>query len=112
MKMEVRVYGKTKKEKILFGALLGLLAVALAGSVWAWTREGQCGSCGGRQDLAGGHSLAPLGVSLYAGLLTLGAFFGRSKILFSGLLLAASAHAVLLVLLTDRGVFCGPCTLV
>jgi hypothetical protein len=49
---------------------------------------------------------------MYAGLLGLGAFFGRSKILFSGLLLAASAHAVLLILLTDRGVFCGPCTVV
>lgn len=110
--MEVRVYGKTKKERLLFGVLLGLLAVALAGSAWAWTREGQCGSCGGARDLVGGRSLAPLGVSLYSGLLILGAFFGRSRILFSGLLLAGSAHAVLLILLTQRGIFCGPCTLV
>src|SRR5712671_2460351 len=101
MKMEVRVYGKTKKQRIFFGALLGLLAIALAGSAWAWTRGGaQCESCGGARDIAGGHSLAPLGVSLYGGLLALGAFFGRSKILFSGLMLAASAHAVLFILLT------------
>ncbi len=107
------MYGKTKKERILFGVFLGLLGVALGGSVWAWTQEGHCGSCGGAaRDLTGGRSLAPLGVGFYAGLLGLGVFFGRSRILFSGLLCAASAHAVILILVSHRGGFCGPCTMV
>ena len=91
---------KTKKEKILFGVLLGLVGVALLGSLWAWAKGGgECGSCSQAQGLLGGLSLAPLGVGVYG-------------ILLAGILLAASVHVVLLSLLFSRGIFCGPCMLV
>jgi len=104
-------YGETPRARLLFGILLGLQAAALGGSAWAWARTAPCGSCASAADLAGGGSLAPLGVSVYGGLLALGVFFGRSKLHYAGILLAASVQAALLFRLAERGLFCGPCVL-
>lgn len=106
------MYGKTRNDKILFGIVLGLLAVALGGSLWGWIGSSPCRACAGARELLAGASLAPLGAIFYGLLFVLGAFIGRSRLFFSGLLLAASAHVVLLILLFQRGVFCSPCLLV
>ncbi len=106
------MYGKNRKDKILFSVMLGLVAIALGGSLWAWIGAATCGACAGARDLLGGVSLAPLGAIFYGVLLALGIFIGRARLFFSGLLLASAAHAVLLILLYQRGVFCSPCLLV
>lgn len=105
------MYGKTRKGKILFSTILGLVATALGGALWAWLGAPDCGSCGGTRQLLGGLTLAPLGAGFYGVLLALGAAFGGSRLFFSGLLVAASAHVVLLFALYQHGVFCGPCIL-
>lgn len=97
---------------MLFGALLGLIAVALGGSLWAWFDASECGACSGARELLGGRSLAPIGAGFYGILLMVGAFFGRSRLFFSALLVAASAHVVLLLFLHQRGIVCPPCILV
>lgn len=106
------MYGKTRNDKILFGVVLGLVAVALGGSLWAWIGSSTCKACAGARELLAGANLAPLGAIFYGVLFALGTFIGRSRLFFSGLLLAASAHVVLIVLLYQRGVFCSPCLLV
>lgn len=106
------MYGKTRKDKILFSAILGLVALALGGALWAWLGAPDCGSCGGAREILGGLTLAPLGAGFYGVLLALGASFGRSRLFYSGLLVAASAHVVLLLALYQHGVFCAPCILV
>ena len=45
------VYGKTKRDRILVGVLLGLLAVALTGSLWAWVGDAGCEACRAARDL-------------------------------------------------------------
>jgi hypothetical protein len=106
------VYGKTRNDKILFAAMLGLVAVALGGSLWAWLGSSTCKACSGARELLAGANLAPVGAVFYGVLFALGTILGRSRLFFSGLLLAASAHVVLLTLLYQRGVFCSPCLLV
>jgi hypothetical protein len=106
------MYGKNRNDKILFVVLLGLVAVALGGSLWAWLGGSTCGACSGTRELLGGMNLAALGAGFYGILLALGTAFGRSRLFFSALLVAASAHVVLLLLLYQRGIFCVPCTVV
>lgn len=106
------MYGKNRNDKILFGVVLGLVAVALGGSVWAWIGPSTCKACAGARELLAGANLAPFGAVFYGLLFAVGMILGRSRLFFSGLLLAASAHAVLLILLYQRGVFCSPCFLV
>src|SRR5262249_43175845 len=93
----------------LFIAILGFVAIALMGAIWAWTTQGNCGSCSGVRTLAGGNSLAPVGAAYYATLLLAGAVFGPSRFLFGGILPAAAAHVALRLLLMQRGVFCAQC---
>lgn len=106
------MYGKTRSDKILFGAVLGLVAVALGGSLWAWIGPSACKACAGARELLAGASLAPIGTVFYGLLFVVGTILGRARLFFSGLLLAGSAHVVLLTLLYQRGVFCSPCLLV
>lgn len=106
------MYGKTRNDKILFGAVLGLVAVALGGSLWAWIGPSACKACMGARELLAGASLAPIGTVFYGLLFAVGTILGRSRLFFSGLLLASSAHVVLLILLYKRGVFCSPCLVV
>jgi hypothetical protein len=106
------VYGKTRNDKILFGALLGLVALAIGGSLWAWIGPSACKACAGARELLAGANLAPIGTVFYGILFAVGTILGRSRLFFSGLLLAGSAHVVLLTLLYQRGVFCSPCLLV
>ncbi len=106
------MYGKNRNDKILFGVVLGLVAIALGGSLWAWIGAATCDACAGARELLGGVSLAPLGAIFYGVLLALGIFIGRARLFFSGLLLASAAHAVLLVSLYQHGVLCSPCILV
>jgi len=98
-----------RNRRLLFIAVVGLVAIAFLGSIWAWTAGRSCGTCGVARDLAGGASLAPIGAAYYAALLAAGALFGPSRILFGGILVAAAAHVALLLLLIQRGVFCAPC---
>jgi hypothetical protein len=100
---------KKSSRKPLFALILGLVAVALVGAIWAWTSQGNCASCQGVRDLAKGISLAPVGAVYYAALLALGGIFGPSRFLFGGVLVAAAAHAALLLLIIQRGMFCAPC---
>jgi hypothetical protein len=100
---------KKTNRKPLFVAILGLVAIALIGAIWAWTSRGSCASCQGLRDLVKGTSLAPAGAVYYAVLLVAGTVFGPSRFLFGGILVAAAAHVALLLLLIQRGVFCGPC---
>ncbi len=106
------MYGKNRNDKLIFGLLLGLVAVALGGSLWAWIDGSECGACGGAREILGGKSLAPLGAGFYGILLALGACSGRSRLFFSALLVAGSVHVVLLLALYQRGIYCGPCGLV
>lgn len=98
-----------RNRRTLFLALLGLVAIALLGAIWAWTTREGCASCSGVRHLAGSSSLAPVGMAYYAALLIAGTAFGPSRFLFGGVLLAAAAHLALLLLLIQRGVFCPPC---
>jgi hypothetical protein len=93
----------------MFVLVLGLVALALLGSLWAWRAREGCGTCGGVRDLAGGSSLAKVGAAYYAILLVAGAAFGPTRFLFGGILLASAAHLALLLLLIQRGVLCPPC---
>lgn len=96
-----------------FGALLGLLALACAGSLWAWLGGSGCDACSSVRDFfPGSRSLAPLGTLFYGTLLAWGVLRGGSRLFYGSLMLAASAHLVLLVALYDRGIACAPCLLV
>jgi hypothetical protein len=106
------VYGKMRGDKILFLGILGLVGIALGGALWAWLGASDCRGCRGTRELLGGLTLAPLGVGFYGVLLVLGAIFGRSRLFFSGLLVATSAHVVLLVALYQHRINCPPCILV
>jgi hypothetical protein len=105
------MYGKTKSQRFLFTGILVLVGAALAGSIWAWLDVGSCGTCGSARDLLGGRSLAPIGVAFYGALMLAGLTFGRTRVFFSALLLAAATHVVLLLSLVQHGVFCWPCIL-
>lgn len=106
------MYGKTENQRFLFIGILVLVGAALAGSLWAWLGVGSCGSCGSARELLGGRSLAPIGVAFYGALMVAGLAFGRSRIFFSALLLAAATHAVLLLSLVQHEVLCWPCILI
>lgn len=98
-----------RHQRVTFTLLLGLVIVALAGAIWAWTARESCGSCRSLHDVAGRTLLAPVGAAYYAVLVLAGAIFGQSRFLQGGVILAAAAHLALLLLLIQRGVFCAPC---
>jgi hypothetical protein len=100
-----------RNRRVQFRFILGLVVVALLGAVWAWTTQGNCGSCSSLRDVAGKAALAPVGAAYYASLVLVGAFFGQSRFFFGGVIVAAAAHLALLLLLVQRGVFCAPCVM-
>jgi len=93
----------------LWMATLGLVVLALLGSVWAAFFTRDCASCGGTAGSASGRALSQAGVAYYALLFGAGLIVGRSRVVWSGILLAASVHGVLLVILVTRREFCPPC---
>ena len=103
---------KPKNWWSLRGAMLGLVGLAFVGSLWAWMSRADCGACRTGGALAWGAELAPLGVGFYGGLLLFGLLFGPSRVLYIGLLGAASVHVVLLLVLYQQGILCSPCVLV
>lgn len=94
---------------VAFALLLGLVGIALVGAIWAWTTRESCGSCSSLREMTGKTTLAPVGVAYYVVLVLAGAFFGPSRFVLGGVILAAAAHLALLLLLVQRGVFCAPC---
>jgi hypothetical protein len=101
---------KTCSRKVWVAFLL-LVGAALAGSLWAWRAPWICGACQGVSDLGRELHLAPIGVTYYAVILGACLVLGPNRFSFAGVSLAAAVHAVLLVLLVHRSVFCGPCFL-
>src|SRR5689334_7504581 len=95
----------------LWVATLGLVLVALLGSVWATFLAKDCASCGGTVGSASGRALAQAGVVYYVLLFGAGLLLGRSRLVWNGILLAASVHGVLLVILFTRREPCPPCLL-
>lgn len=92
-------------------ACLSLVALALAGSIWAWIvkSSGSCSSCGEANALAGDLDLASAGVAYYALLLSSGILFGPSRFFFFGVSIASAVHFVLIGLLVENQIFCAPC---
>ena len=106
------MYDTTRKGRVLTSAILGLVGLAFCGTIWAWVVAEGCGSCRAAGPIIGGGALAPLGVGFYGGLLLFGLVLRRARVFYVGLLGAASVHLVLLLVLYQHGVFCGPCILV
>src|SRR5262245_47140754 len=93
----------------LWLATLGLILLAVLGSVWAAFLARDCASCGGTAGSASGRVLAQAGVVYYVLIFGAGLLLGRSRVVWSGILLAASVHGVLLVILVTRRELCPPC---
>lgn len=101
----------SNRKRRLGTLLLGLLLVALAGSIWAYFGRAACGSCQGAAANQVGQTLAGAGVAYYAILLLAAVLGGPSRFVLGGILLAAGVHGVLLSSLLATGNFCPPCLL-
>lgn len=99
------------RTRILWGAIVSFLVVALAASAWAALAKEGCGGCDGARALARGGLLAWAGVAFYATLLASALLLGPSRSVYGGVLLAAGTHAVLLLFLARESLLCPPCLL-
>lgn len=100
-----------KPSPLAWGLLMGSLAVALLGAVWAYFGASGCGSCSRAGELLGGKNLAGAGLLYYSTLFALALALGPSLLVYSGVLVAAGVHAGLVAILIHQGIACPPCIL-